>query len=963
MPDGTTKPRSIINRDRLLRRARIAALPMGVSIAIHLLLLILIGTITWTVVGVSAAAPLGGDVVIDLDDPSISPLAVDSPKPEPIQAPEPIAPAETPAQPANQEATRAKMSAPAPRFTPPERRAVDMQPLRRRGGISFAGVQADRAASVVYVVDTSGAMASSFALIIDELERSLSRLDPSQLFQVVSFRDRTIIDPTDTIKATLMAGGGLVSASPANRTRVIRALRETVLPSGRSDPAPALELALSLEPDAIFLLTRSIRRTGPGQDNDQPAQAGSNLPWSDPWRDGLLARLEELNPHGSTGRHTLIKAIQFLDHDPTGTLQAIGTRHGGDAGYVVRSPADLQRLAEAPPSAQLQLRASVEQAGAHLNDLASNNLDWQVLFGYPSESERLMVIRTAQRAISEIGPPHGVTDASALLHLARSEILVGAAANGKTRADSIAGAHRALVQLEDAIDERASWHRDHLRMLLASVDDAIKPSDLAGVPTPAWGDRDLQIEHMLAQARAGGVGGFPQVCASTIEALNTPPFTRVHDDGHSDQDPALVVLTVDAMAQRAMQIARASSPTDQAWVRFAVARVLYLRTCDSLEYDQRETLILDRIGRMLGTDVDLQLVQPEATLALARRRLRGADPRSAETLLRDILVRDDADHLAPRALVAISDLQAEDPAIVRRAMAPVMLMTLHKGWPDAPEAENVVQRALFLSRAVLDTTTPSERVIALNQYHQVLSDARALRDIENRDYWLAQHDMALLALAKHHDSNFSLHLLERIRPGSPEAATAVTMYRRLVRISIREMHDLHLEARGVPGREEEAEVSLEAAARHARNALALYRAHGVRDDTAVERDSLAASYNLMGLPLEEIVALEALLPYADQLKGGSPAVHLRIATVELSLEEDERAFTRLRAVTQDTDPADDTFWHAWALVLEILRDQNVDQERTGTILAHVAMLRTLDEDLGNDPWRSRILAIAQDPAP
>ncbi len=960
MPVGTTKPRSSSTRNWFKRRARIAALPVGVSIAIHALLLVFIGTITWTVVGAGPPAPLGGDVLIDLDDPSISPLVVGNQELEPVETPTPIAPTTTPTQRPSQTSAGATMSAPVPRFAPTERRPVDMQPLRRRGGISFAGVQADRAASVVYVVDTSGAMASSFALIIDELERSLSRLDPSQLFQVISFRDRTIIDPTDTTKASLMAGPGLVNASPANRTRVIRALRETVLPSGRSDPSPALELALSLEPDAVFLLTRSIRRTGPGQDND-PAPADATLPWSEPWRDKLLASLEELNPRGPRGRRTLIKAIQFLDHDPTGTLQTIGTRHGGDAGYVVRSPADLQQLAKAPPPVHIELRANVDQAGQYLNDLASKNLDWQVLFGYPTDAERETVIRIAQRAINEISRAQGMTDASALLHLARSAILVAAAADGTDRSESIAIARDALTKLSDAVDERAAWHRDHLRTLLASLDGTA--NERAILVAPTWGDRDLQIEHMLAQLRAGAVDSFVQICALSLESLYSPPVARAHEDGRVEQDPALVVLAIDAMTQRAMQIARTFSPTDQTWVRFAIARVLYLRSQDWLEYDQRETLILDRIDRVLASDVDLAVVQPEATLALARRRLQGDDPRSAETLLRDILFRDDADHLAPRALVAISDLQAEDPAIVRRARAPMALMTLQEGWPDAPEAADAVQRALFLSRSILDTADASERVIALNHYHQVLGDARALRDLENRDYWLAQHDMVLLALARHHDSNFSLHLLERIRPGSPEAPTAVSMYRRLVRISIREMHELHHEAKGVPGREDDAEVSLEAAERHARNALALYRAHGVREDTAVERESLARTYNLMGLHIQEITALEALLPYAEELAGGSPPIQVRIAAVERALDEDEQAFTRLRAVTQQTEPADEVFWHAWTLVLEILRDQNADAQRTGTILAHIAMLRTLDEGLGQDPWRSRILAISQNPTP
>ncbi len=922
----------------------------------------LVATVTWTVVVARPSPPLGGDVLIDLDDPAIAPTNVSQPDPAPVQAPSMIAPAAEPRVPQKFAASNASMTSPPPRVAPARREPVEMRPLRRRGGISFAGVTADRAASVVYVVDTSGAMASSYALIVDELERSLSRLDPSQLFQVVSFRDRSIIDPMDTTRASLIAGErGLVAATPRNRAGVVRALRETVTPSGRSDPAPALELALSLKPDAIFLLTRSIRRTAPGQDDDQPVSDGPPPAWSNMWRDALLSRLDSLNPRGPRGRHTLIKAIQFLDHDPTGTLQMIGAQHGGDAGYVVRSPADLQRLADAPPPLHVQIKERVDKARAHLDELASQNLDWRVLFAYPTDEERRQVVRGAQRAIDDLGLAASANDPSAQLHLARSAILLGAASDAPERGEALDTARRALAKLADAVDERVIWHRGHLLVLLAPFDDPSRQGALPGVLFPDWGERDIQIEHTLAHVSAAPAESFPGVCLAMLEALESPPFA----DASSPADPALVVLAIDVMSRRATKLAHASSPTDPAWTRFAIDQILNLRTRAelSLDDDQREALILDRIDRVIEPAMDLSYLQPEATLAMARRRLGGDDPRSAETLLRDILVRDDADHLVPSALIALTDLLRRDTEIVRRAQAPMMLMLLIEGWPDAPQATDAAQRALFLSRDILKRSRASERSVALNHYHQILRDAKKIEDLENQGYWFAQHDGVLLELAKLHDSNFSLHLLEQIRPGSPEGPRAVAMYRPIVRSSIEEMHELHRATRGVPGREEDAEVSLEAGERHARNALALYTAHGVVNDTAQERASLATTYRLMGLPRREIEALEDLLPYAEQLDDGSAGVQIRIATTQRELGEDAGAFTRLRRLTQSAQPADESFWHAWAMILDILRDQNADGDRTGTILAHIAMLRTLDEDLGDEPWRSQILEIADLPTP
>jgi len=50
-----------------------------------------------------------------------------------------------------------------------------------------------------------------------------------------------------------------------------------------------------------------------------------------------MAELDRLNPRGLNGqRRATIKAIQFLEEDPTGTMQAIGEEHGdGPGSYTV----------------------------------------------------------------------------------------------------------------------------------------------------------------------------------------------------------------------------------------------------------------------------------------------------------------------------------------------------------------------------------------------------------------------------------------------------------------------------------------------------------------------------------------------------------------------------------------------------------------------------------------------------
>lgn len=51
--------------------------------------------------------------------------------------------------------------------------------------INFAGLKASNARRVVYLVDASGSLVGTFPLIIEELRKSLQRLDPRQSFGVI----------------------------------------------------------------------------------------------------------------------------------------------------------------------------------------------------------------------------------------------------------------------------------------------------------------------------------------------------------------------------------------------------------------------------------------------------------------------------------------------------------------------------------------------------------------------------------------------------------------------------------------------------------------------------------------------------------------------------------------------------------------------------------------------------------
>jgi hypothetical protein len=187
------------------------------------------------------------------------------------------------------------------------------------GSASFAGVGAEQAGSVVYVVDASGAMVTSRREVIEELQRSISALKPTQHFQIVMFRDRRGGPALEVFNP----GAGrpsLARATQRNKQAAFEWLGQ-VRPEGVSNPIEGLRRGLAFQPDVVFLLARSIVRSGEG------AAWGAG-------REATLAELDALNPVTDvrTGRRRVqIKTIQFIDEDPSGVMRAIGAAHGGGA--------------------------------------------------------------------------------------------------------------------------------------------------------------------------------------------------------------------------------------------------------------------------------------------------------------------------------------------------------------------------------------------------------------------------------------------------------------------------------------------------------------------------------------------------------------------------------------------------------------------------------------------------------
>lgn len=180
--------------------------------------------------------------------------------------------------------------------------------------VAFAGLtaQGEQARTVVYVIDASGPMISSLSDVFAEVNRSVGSLLPTQRFGVVLFRDE------GGSQTTVLFDPQLREASARNREQ-LKTWLTGVTATGRSNPMDGLRAALAMKPQVVFLLSRSITRTGGGVWDLGPQ--------------ATLDELDRLNPlvqasDGGKGRATLIKTIQFQEPDPTGVMQQIAQKHG-----------------------------------------------------------------------------------------------------------------------------------------------------------------------------------------------------------------------------------------------------------------------------------------------------------------------------------------------------------------------------------------------------------------------------------------------------------------------------------------------------------------------------------------------------------------------------------------------------------------------------------------------------------
>lgn len=159
------------------------------------------------------------------------------------------------------------------------------------------GGSARGAREIVYVVDRSGSMIDTFVYVQAELKRSISALRRSQKFHVIFFNAGPPLEYPPKRP---------VAAIEAHKTEFFKFL-ETVAPGGGTKPEGAMNRALALEPDLVYLLSDGVG-----------------------FQQSLHRRLDEWN----ADRKARIYTIAYLDRAGSQMLEQIAREHDGEFRFV-----------------------------------------------------------------------------------------------------------------------------------------------------------------------------------------------------------------------------------------------------------------------------------------------------------------------------------------------------------------------------------------------------------------------------------------------------------------------------------------------------------------------------------------------------------------------------------------------------------------------------------------------------
>ncbi|MCC5787938.1 MAG: hypothetical protein JJU33_14690 [Phycisphaerales bacterium] len=871
-------------------------LPVLVSVGVHAALLAMIATVTWTIAD-SAQRDPGPMTALGAPSPETAqPERADTSQAASGAAstePTPTVPEQTGPPPSAPGPIATPTPAPPQSFEGVERASPVAEVAARPRRVSFAGVDAQYARRVVFVVDTSGAMVSCLPFVLDELERALARLGPNQRFQVISTADRTSMDPdASNADIYLMRGvpPGMYEPTPANRAGALAWLRSQ-RPSGRWHPVAGLERAFAFEPDVVFFLTRAIARTQerPGADDHAT----------------ILARLNDLNPIDRRlgRRRTVIRCVQMLEPDPTGLLEAIAREHAdGDGGYAVRT---IDQLREIPSGRDPTILAegALDDAADILDSIASRGDDLAILYGFPTADQRARAGRELQRARSLLGP---------------------------------------AIELGDPGGER-----------LAEIIETI--SQMTEAPIESWPERSIDGGAVATETGSGEIDLADD--ASLTPALHRfgslDAFDRASWLGQViEARPSWAFAAADAASRAALEeAARAEDRREVTRLRAeAVSHQTALVHSGLLGVEPRAALesLVVRLQRFIDDGWTNPDLPPEAMFAAA---LSNDDPTLQARLLEELIRTPEADHLLEPVLERFATLVTPSPDIREQLRLVHMLLDFYDRRPGHARADEFTQRALHaaMNHARAQEPGTTARLAADELYEHALRRALARDNLGHQAYWTQEASRVRLAIAGARKRTGDLQMLSRIGPEQAQTPAAVTLYREILDSSIAEFAPVAESGEG-----EQAEIARITIQRLLKGAIGYFdvrHAGHALDAREMLVEWLGEEERSEKLELLRQVFVDNASDFERRRRVGLTLADAHLAAGELS-----EAFALVRPLLDPPDAADEPDWLAWAIALETLKQRDAPGVRAD-IRAHLAALRTRDPALGGAEPAERLEAL------
>ncbi len=900
-----------------------SVIPSLASVAIHALLALALLGITIerftsppprpARLSLEATAPAPPSPAADRPEPRDTPPAADTPPPD--QATTVPAPARRAATDAAR-TLQSRTARPAPPPAPPVRTPPALpEPATAPPAAAFAGVQANAATRIVFAVDASGAMVTSFSFIQAELARAIDRLQPTQSFQVVLFAERTgdAPEPWRTIPHT-GDDDDLIRASAANRI-LARRWVNAALPGGRSNPVEGLTRALDFKPDLVFLLARGIQRTGAIPD---PADQRA-----------VLDTLDTLNPTDPrTGlRPAVIKTIEFIEPDPTGLIEQIARLHGDGAGshrlITPETPPDDQpdprtdatvdagsESATTPPDARaLTAIDNAQRTLARIHaELAA------LLASVATPDERARAADAAAEAFATLAdlPPPTRRTADPRPHLLRARAALALAAvetHPPRRTDLAMQALADLTPLRIA-DPATDAARDTLAArarLVLNQPETAHESLLALLRTADPTDPNLTDTGRAALLTAIAEARLALLDAATAIGPATPEAARARDATAKALDaPAFPDHASRARAAAALVRANLAAGTPD-----PLAPLTDLYTDPRLPPDTRRALAAPRLAALAGDTPPSDLPLGALRALADHASWPPPDHARAADLLESLSARTtDADERA----AALRDATTHAHAAGLTDRARTLAFTFASTFPDHPDAPAIL--TLITENAPAPVLA---RALATDPDHPLADDWR-------------------LALARDTDPDAALDLLAQITRPSP--ATAALALQRI---------DEALAQNPAP--ERRAELLARAATEAARlgddldpdRRLLLARTLATTDPDAAERTLAALPPDRRASARADRVRLDAALTRAEADLPDAPL----------------RLFETAREIADRRAPDDgELYWHSVTLWLELGAARGGPDARAAA-RAHIAALRQSHPDLGGEPWRARLNALAE----